>query len=101
MHASVQLNAINTSTTFVTTSDLQQTPSLIDDMERNGFSPIVIPDNLLSKIADYNAINKRPLITAEQYVLNEKAHMNPTIIDPTSLSFQNKKFIIKQNFFLV
>lgn len=100
LHASVQLSAINTSTTFVTTSDLQQTPSLIDDMERNGFSPIVIPDNLLSKIADYNAINKRPLITAEQYVLNEKAHMNPTIIDPTSLSFSEQEVYYKTKLLL-
>lgn len=49
MHASIKMNQLHKDTTFVTTSDLQNKPSLIDEMQRSGYNPVVVPDNIISK----------------------------------------------------
>lgn len=93
MYASRKMSELDTETTFVTTNDLKNIPSLIDDMRRNGYKPVVVPDNLISKMEDYNteAKEEQTFITANQYVKEEQSRFVPQVIDIDSLSMAERK----------
>lgn len=93
MYASKKTSELNKSTTFVTADDLKDTPSLIDDMRRNGRNPIVVPSNLITKMEDYNAgaTDGRTLITAKQYIKEEQNRFVPKVIAIDSLSADERK----------
>lgn len=93
MHASMKMSKLNKSTTFVTVSDLQNTPSLIDGMRRSGYNPVVVPDNLIVKMEDYNTEAKEgeTLTTARQYVREEQSRFTPTVVSINSLSVSEHK----------
>lgn len=97
MYASMKISELNSKATFITASDLQNTPSLIDNMLRNGHTPIVVPDNLISKIEDYNigATEGKTLITANQYIIEEQKNFIPQIIDINSLSSNERNIYNK------
>ena len=97
MYASMKISELNSKATFITASDLQNTPSLIDNMLRNGHTPIVVPDNLISKIEDYNigATEGKTLITANQYIIEEQKNFIPQIIDINSLSSNERNIYYK------
>ena len=88
MHASIKMNQLHKDTTFVTTSDLQNKPSLIDEMQRSGYNPVVVPDNIISKMEDYNtgAKSGETLTTANQYIKDEKERFVPVEIDINALT---------------
>ena len=88
MYASMKMSELNKSTTFVTADDFKNTPSLIDDMRRRGHNPIIVPDNLITKMEDYNAGAKdgRTLITANQYIKEKQSKFVPKVIAIDSLS---------------
>lgn len=88
MHASIKMNQLHKDTTFVTTSDLQNNPSLIDEMQRSGYNPVVVPDNIISKMEDYNtgAKSGETLTTANQYIKDEKERFVPVEIDINALT---------------
>ena len=65
MHASVKMSQQHKGTTFVTTSDLQDNPSLIDGMRRNGYNPVVVPDSIISKIKQDRFLYKYKLYRVE------------------------------------
>ena len=88
MYASRKISEIEEDTTFVSTEDLKNDPSLIDDMKRNGFNPVVVPENLIKRMEDYNAGAEegRILVTANQYLIDEQKRFNPKIVEIDSLS---------------
>lgn len=93
MHASIKMNPLHKDTTFVTTSDLQNKPSLIDEMQRSGYNPVVVPDNIISKMEDYNtgAKSGETLTTANQYIKDEKERFVPVEIDINALTVYEKE----------
>lgn len=93
MHASIKMNQLHKDTTFVTTSDLQNKPSLIDEMQRSGYNPVVVPDNIISKMEDYNtgAKSGETLTTANQYIKDEKEKFVPVEIDINALTVYEKE----------
>lgn len=93
IYASRKMSEINTATTFVTTDNLKNTPSLIDDMKRNGYNPVVVPDNLIEKMEDYNtgAEEGKILVTANQYLKEEQSRFTPQIVAIDSLSVAERK----------
>jgi hypothetical protein len=93
MHASVKMSHLHKDTTFVTTADLQDTPSLIDDMRRSGYNPVVVPDNIIPKMEDYNsgAKNGETLTTVRQYLKQEQERFIPIPVDINTLTMQEKE----------
>lgn len=93
MHASIKMNQLHKDTTFVTTSDLQNKPSLIDEMQRSGYNPVVVPDNIISKMEDYNtgAKSGETLTTANQYIKDGKERFVPVEIDINALTVYEKE----------
>ncbi len=93
MHASVKMSQQHKDTTFVTTSDLQNNPSLIDDMQRSGYNPVVVPDSIISKMNDYNtgAKNGETLTTASQYLKEEQERFVPIPVDISTLTMQERE----------
>lgn len=93
MHASIKMNQLHKDTTFVTTSDLQNKPSLIDEMQRSGYNPVVVPDNIISKMEVYNtgAKSGETLTTANQYIKDEKERFVPVEIDINALTVYEKE----------
>ncbi|WP_394914914.1 ATP-binding protein [uncultured Robinsoniella sp.] len=92
MYASREMGRINASTTFVTARDLELSPSLIDEMKTKGFTPVVVPENLIEKMEDYNngADDGETLTTSSQYLKNEQENFTPTQIKITDLTPQEK-----------
>lgn len=97
MHASVKMSQRHKDTTFVTTSDLQDNPSLIDMMRRSGHNPVVLPDSVISKMDDYNtgAKNGETLTTTSQYLKEEQERFEPIPVDISTLTEQEKKIYNK------
>ena len=93
MYAAKKMNQLHKDTTFVTTSDLQNNPSLIDKMQRSGYNPVVVPDNIISKMEDYNtgAKSGETLTTANQYIKDEKERFVPVEIDINALTVHEKE----------
>ncbi len=93
MHASVKMSQQHKGTTFVTTSDLQDNPSLIDNMRNSGYNPVVVPDNIISKMNDYNngAKNGETLTTASQYLKEEQERFIPIPVDISTLTIQERE----------
>lgn len=93
LYASVQMSKKNRNTTFVTTSELENHPSLIDDMKRNGFNPVVISDDLRGKMNDYNqgAMDGETLGTSFDYLKKQQDNFIPTVIDPDKLTKSERK----------
>lgn len=88
MYASMKMSELKKDTTFVTADDLKYTPSLIDDMRRSGYNPVVVPDNLINKMEDYNtgADEGKTLTTAKQYVKEEQSRFVPNVINVSELT---------------
>lgn len=97
MYASMKMSELNTETTFVTADDLKYTPSLIDDMRRSGHNPVVVPDNLISKMEDYNtgAVEGKTLTTAKQYVKEEQSRFVPIVVDIDTLTADERSIYDK------
>lgn len=93
MHVSVKMSQLHKDTTFVSTNDLQDNPSLIDEMRRSGRNPIIVPDNVISKMDDYNTWAKdgETLTTARQYLKEEQERFMPIPVDISTLTIQEKE----------
>lgn len=93
MYASQKMSQLHKKTTFVTASDLQNNPSLIDEMQKSGYNPVVVSDNIISKMEDYNtgAKNGETLTTARQYMKEEQERFVPVPIDINTLTIQEKE----------
>lgn len=74
MHVSKKTSQLHTKTTYVTTNDLKDRPSLIDEMQRHGYNPVVVPDSIIYKMDYYNINTKNgeTFTTARQYRKEEQ-----------------------------
>ena len=84
LYASKKMSELNETTVFVTSKDLEQSPSLIDDMRSNGYKPVVVTENLITKIEDYNigAEEQEIITTSRQYIKEEQNNFSPEYLDP-------------------
>ena len=96
-HASVELQHISEKSTFVTTKELEETPSMIDEIKRNGLEPIVVPANLIDKMVDYNkgVTEEQKLRTTTVYRQEEEKKFVPEPIDIATLTDEEKNVYIK------
>lgn len=88
MFAYKELSKQNPRTTFITTDDLQTSPSIFDDMKREGYNPVVVPTNLSKKMDDYNSGSKDGGIfnTTSNFITKQEESFNPTIIEKSMLT---------------
>lgn len=93
LYASQQLKKLQSNATFITYQDLQLNPSIIDEMKREGYNPIVIPKNLANKMEDYNegAKDGETFTTTNQFILDTQSKFKPTIINIEELTEAEKK----------
>ncbi len=98
LHASVQLNKNNEKATFVTQEQLEETPSLIDEIKSKGYETVVVPTSLMEKMTDYNEGTSSNQKIRTSYVYHEEESKSfipkPIKIDSLSsneLSVYNKK----------
>lgn len=93
IYASRKMSEMNTATTYVTIDNLKNNPSLMDDMRRNGRNPVVVSDNLINKMEDYNigAEEGKTLVTANQYIKEEQNRFTPQIVEIDSLSAAERR----------
>ena len=97
MYASTKMRELNKTTTFVTAEDLKNNASLIDSMQRNGYKPVIVPLNLITKMEDYNkgVEEGETLTTARQYLIDEQKRFVPEVVDIQSLSLYERKIYDK------
>lgn len=93
LYVSERLRKLHTNATFITSEDLQRSPNIIDQMEREGYNPVVIPSNLANKMEDYNkgAKDGEIFTTTNQFIENTNAKFKPTIINPDMLTKEEMK----------
>lgn len=97
MYAYKKLSEQNTKTTFITSDELQSAPSIIDEMRRDGYNPVVVPSNLSQKMDDYNSGSKDGGIfnTTSNFIAKQEEAFKPKIIDEKDLS-QNEQQVFNQ-----
>lgn len=99
LFASMKMAKKKENTTFVTTKDLEETPSLVDEMKIKGYEPVVVPENLVSKMEEYNSTAKEEdaLPTVDQYVKVEQEKFSPTEIEIEKLTKSERRIYDKTN----
>lgn len=92
LHASKQLRNMNSNSTFITSEDLLRSPDIIDEMRREGYNPIVIPNNLANKMEDYNkgVEDGETFTTTNQFVADTNSKFKPIIIEIEKLTESEK-----------
>lgn len=92
LYVSQQLKLQDSNYTFITSEDLMQAPDIIDEMERDGYNPIVVPGKLIDKMKDYNkgVADDEVFNTTDQFVLNKESEFNPTIINKNDFTEAEK-----------
>lgn len=93
LYASRKMSELNPKTTFVTVEDLENRPSLIDEMKKNGHNPQVVSSDLIRTMEDYNtgATEGNILTTSQQYIKEETSRFNPQIVDINLLPINERK----------
>lgn len=97
LYASKQLRELKSNSTFVTPEDLQRSPDIVDEMKRNGYTPVVIPDNLANKMEDYNvgAKDGEVFTTTKQFVIDTESKFKPAIIETGDLT-ESERYIYQK-----
>lgn len=93
LYASQKLKKFYSNSTFITSDDLQKAPSIIDEMKRSGYNPVVIPSNLANKMEDYNkgAKDGETFTTTNQFISEIQSKFKPIFIDIDKLTKAEKK----------
>lgn len=88
LYVSKKLADISQNITFVTPEEIKDAPSVIDDMSREGYSPIIISKKLLNKIENFNNIvdDDEVLTTTSQYLSNQREKFQPKFIGEEDLT---------------
>lgn len=88
LYVAQKTQTFHTDSVFVTQTDLENRPSVIDEMKKDGKRPIVIPDKLSQKMEEFNATanENEVLITTRQYDKRSEAAFDPKIISYEELS---------------
>lgn len=88
MYASQKMAGLNNNAVFVTTDDLEDAPSIIDDMKQQGLKPVVVPTKLFEKMDDFNtgADSGEHLRTTTRFLKEEKEKLNFEYVDSSDLT---------------
>lgn len=83
-----KLSERNSKAAFITTEDLLHSPSIMDEMKRDGYSPVVVPSNFSQKMNDYNqdSSDGNFFNTTNQFIISQNDDFQPTFIDVDQLS---------------
>lgn len=81
---------------FVTTDDLKDSPDIIDDMNRQGYNTVVVPNNVMSKINKYNSEVKENngesiIKTSITFIEEENSRLISDYIEYPDLSYNEQK----------
>lgn len=99
LHASIKARELQPKAAFVTATQVEQTPQLIDDMKRQGLQTIIVPDTIVEKIEDHNigAADGETLITAQQFVAEQIHNFTPISIPFEQLSTAEQQIYNRTN----
>lgn len=99
MHVSSKLREKDEKTTFVSADVLEETPGLVDRMKRDGYNTVVVPNNIIEKMEDYNkgVKEKETFTTPKQYLEETRSKFKPTYIEYQDLSEQEKGIFDQTN----
>ena len=88
MHATRKLSKIQSKAVFVTPEELEESPSVIDEIKRSGNNVITIPSNIANKINEQNSRSDKNdrIITTSQFLSEQKERFKPTIISRDELT---------------
>lgn len=97
IYVAEKMNQLYKNITFVTTNNLENNPSLIDEIKKSRYNPVVLPDNIISKMEDYNTEAKsgETFPTARQYIKEEKERFVPVEVDINTLTAQEQEIYNK------
>lgn len=97
MYASQKMAELNNDAVFVTTDDLEDAPSIIDDMKQQGLKPVVVPTKLFEKMDDFNtgADSGEHLRTTTRFLKEEKEKLNFEYVDVSNLTADEKAVFSK------
>ena len=98
-YASVELQRISKNTIFVTKTESDETPSMIDEIKKSGLEPVVVPANLVDKMSDYNmgVTAEQQLRTISVYLQEETKKFVPVPIAISELTEVEKSVYNKIN----
>lgn len=97
LYASRQLTNLNPKSTFITPEQSQMNPDILDEMERDGYTPIVIDEKLANKMEDFNreAEDGEVFTTVKRFAADRQSRFKPTIIDAEGLT-ESEKYVYEK-----
>lgn len=97
LYASKKMSEINSNVTFITSDDLLESPSIIDDMKSRGYNPVIVSGTLSKKMDNYNRESKDGDIftTTNKFVLDMKDRLSFKFIDIKELSSKERNIYEK------
>lgn len=93
LYASRKMSELDQSASYITADQAKNDPMLIDDMRRDGYNPIIVPELLVQKMEDYNAGAQSGdmLRTASQYREEQQRRFVPNVVPINLLSEAERK----------
>lgn len=97
LYASQKMSELHNNVTFVTTDNLEDTPSIIDNMKSQGLKPVVVTTTLAGKMDDFNrgANSGKQLKTTTQFLSEEKEKLTFDFVDISDLTESEKDIYSK------
>lgn len=89
MHAIKMMQKSDPTAAFITPEKMQAVPSVIDDMRRGGYNPIVIPTSIERKIDNENStvfFDSEKITTVERYIKKQNDEFNPEVVAYSDLT---------------
>jgi len=99
MYASKKVRDFKENVVFVTSDTAISRPSIIDEMKQKGFEPIVVPENLVNKIDDYNQETEEdstPILTTNKFIQDMAEKKKYTFVDESGLNPNEKEIYSKK-----
>lgn len=88
LFASKKMSELDRSVSYITAEQAQNNPALIDSMRRDGLNLVIVPENLIQKMEEYNigTQDENVLRTAFQYQKEQQRRFVPNVISINLLS---------------
>lgn len=102
LYASKKMSELNKKVAFVTTDDLEDSPSVIDNMKSQGLKPVVVTSSLAKKMEDFNrdVDSKEQLKTTAQFLSEEKEKRTLDLVDISNL-LETERYIYGKTEFVL
>lgn len=100
MYASKKFSELNHNIVFVTSDIAINTPSVIDEMKMKGYEPVVVPENLVNKIDDYNqdpSKDKALILTTNKFISDIAEQKKYDFVDISKLTINEKLVLDRKN----